>query len=93
MRKDRPHLDANNHQTAQQSEPDFVRLYTDGACSGNPGPGGWSFILEHPATGKKRSHAGAEHLPIDLMGEILFRRRRKNPVLVAWQSSRISGLS
>ncbi len=28
---------------------DFVRLFTDGACSGNPGPGGWAFILQHPA--------------------------------------------
>ena len=24
-----------------------VRLYTDGACSGNPGPGGWGAILEY----------------------------------------------
>ena len=23
-----------------------VELYTDGACSGNPGPGGWGFILK-----------------------------------------------
>jgi phosphoribosylformimino-5-aminoimidazole carboxamide ribotide isomerase len=23
-----------------------VTLYTDGACSGNPGPGGWGAILE-----------------------------------------------
>ena len=22
-----------------------VTLYTDGACSGNPGPGGWAAIL------------------------------------------------
>lgn len=22
-------------------------LYTDGACSGNPGPGGWAFLLQH----------------------------------------------
>jgi len=27
-----------------------VILYTDGACSGNPGPGGWACILTHPAT-------------------------------------------
>lgn len=26
-----------------------VNLYTDGACSGNPGPGGWGAILIHPA--------------------------------------------
>ena len=23
-----------------------VNIYTDGACSGNPGPGGWAAILE-----------------------------------------------
>jgi ribonuclease HI len=37
-----------------------VELYTDGACSGNPGPGGWAFILKHPATGKEREASGAE---------------------------------
>ena len=25
----------------------IVTLYTDGACSGNPGPGGWGAILEY----------------------------------------------
>ena len=30
--------------------PDLVRFFTDGACSGNPGPGGWAYILQHPAT-------------------------------------------
>ncbi|HWE36334.1 MAG TPA: ribonuclease HI [Isosphaeraceae bacterium] len=39
---------------------DLVRLYTDGACSGNPGPGGWAYILKHPATGKVRDGWGAE---------------------------------
>ena len=24
-----------------------VRIHTDGACSGNPGPGGWGVVLEH----------------------------------------------
>ena len=24
-----------------------VIIYTDGACSGNPGPGGWGAILMH----------------------------------------------
>jgi ribonuclease HI len=37
-----------------------VELYTDGACSGNPGPGGWAFILRHPATGKEIEKFGAE---------------------------------
>ena len=33
-------------------EPEVI-LYTDGACSGNPGPGGWAFILRHLPTGKE----------------------------------------
>ncbi|MCB9844738.1 MAG: ribonuclease HI [Phycisphaeraceae bacterium] len=37
-----------------------VELYTDGACSGNPGPGGWAFILKHPGSGKESESAGAE---------------------------------
>jgi ribonuclease HI len=37
-----------------------VELFTDGACSGNPGPGGWAFILRHPATGKEIERFGGE---------------------------------
>lgn len=28
-----------------KKEMKIVRLYTDGACSGNPGPGGWAALL------------------------------------------------
>ena len=37
-----------------------VHLFTDGGCSGNPGPGGWAFILRHPATGKQMERSGGE---------------------------------
>lgn len=37
-----------------------VELYTDGACSGNPGPGGWGFILRHLASGKEIERSGGE---------------------------------
>ena len=37
-----------------------VYLYTDGACSGNPGPGGWAFVLKHPASGKEKEGSGGE---------------------------------
>jgi len=37
-----------------------VHLFTDGACSGNPGPGGWAYILRHPTTGKEREESGGE---------------------------------
>ena len=32
-----------------------VVIYTDGACSGNPGPGGWGVVLRWQ--GKERSTA------------------------------------
>ena len=35
-------------------------LFTDGACSGNPGPGGWAFILYHTPSGKRMESSGGE---------------------------------
>ena len=35
-----------------------VTLYTDGACSGNPGPGGWGAILEY--NGHQKELSGRE---------------------------------
>ena len=35
-----------------------VTLYTDGACSGNPGPGGWGAILEYK--GHEAEFSGGE---------------------------------
>lgn len=32
-----------------------VQIYTDGACSGNPGPGGWGAILRYRKTDKEIS--------------------------------------
>jgi len=42
-------------------EAPTVELYTDGACSGNPGPGGWAFLLRHPRSGKAVEKSGGEH--------------------------------
>jgi len=45
----------------ESSEPlPFVKIFTDGACKGNPGPGGWACILRHPASGKERELSGGE---------------------------------
>lgn len=46
----------------QQIHPDakkIVQVYTDGACSGNPGPGGWGAILSFH--GKEKELSG--HMP------------------------------
>ena len=45
--------------SASQSEAD-VQLYTDGGCSGNPGPGGWAFLLRHVASGQEKEASGGE---------------------------------
>ena len=37
-----------------------VIIYTDGACSGNPGPGGWGAILMYKGTAKEISGGNPE---------------------------------
>ena len=46
-------------QTAAGALPE-VQLFTDGACSGNPGPGGWACILRHPASGTEKELSGGD---------------------------------
>jgi len=38
---------------------DCVEIYTDGACKGNPGPGGWGALLRFK--GKEKELFGGEH--------------------------------
>lgn len=40
------------------TELPLVEIFTDGACKGNPGPGGWGAILR--AGGKERELSGGE---------------------------------
>jgi len=43
--------------------PDWeVTLFSDGACKGNPGPGGWAFILRHEPSGAVLERSGGEAL-------------------------------
>jgi ribonuclease HI len=42
------------------SDPEVVRIYADGACKGNPGPGGWGVVLQ--ADGNERELFGGEAL-------------------------------
>ena len=43
-----------------------ITIYTDGACSGNPGPGGWGAILRYRDTEKELSGGAAETRPARL---------------------------
>lgn len=46
-----------------------VIIYTDGACSGNPGPGGWGTILM--ASGAKKEMSGGEPLTTNNRMELM----------------------
>ena len=35
-----------------------VEIFTDGACSGNPGPGGWGAVLRY--NGREKELSGGE---------------------------------
>ena len=39
---------------------DKVAIYTDGACSGNPGPGGWGAVLMYKSSKKEISGSETE---------------------------------
>ena len=61
-----------------------VTIYTDGACSGNPGPGGWASILM--AGGVKKELSGGEkdttNNRMELMAVIEGLRALKRPCKV-----------
>jgi ribonuclease HI len=61
-----------------------VVIHTDGACSGNPGPGGWGAILEYG--GKERELSGAEgettNNRMELMAAIVALETLKRPCVV-----------
>ena len=61
-----------------------VEIYTDGACSGNPGPGGWGAVLRYGAHEKELSGGAAEttNNRMELMAVIEALRRLKEPCVV-----------
>ena len=68
-----------------------VVIYTDGGCRGNPGPGGWAFLVINPATGSALERCGAERETtnnrMELMGAIMaLRSLRKDGLKVLLHS-------
>ena len=51
------------------SEPPEVEIFTDGACRGNPGPGGWGVLLRMGE--KERELSGGEPLTTNNRMELL----------------------
>jgi ribonuclease HI len=58
-----------------------VDIWTDGACSGNPGPGGWGAILKKGETEKELSGAepATTNNRMELMGAIAALEALKKP--------------
>ncbi|MFW6076284.1 MAG: ribonuclease HI [Hyphomicrobiales bacterium] len=66
------------------SEPAAVQIFTDGACSGNPGPGGWGAILRSGGTEKELSggEAATTNNRMELMAAISALEALKRPCKV-----------
>ena len=58
-----------------------VTIYTDGACSGNPGPGGWGAILEWNGAEKELSggEANTTNNRMELLGVITALEALREP--------------
>ena len=68
-----------------------VTLYTDGACSGNPGPGGWAAILKYGEAELELSGGEAQttNNRMELLGVIHGLQALKEPCAVElWSDSR-----
>ncbi|MGB1398370.1 MAG: ribonuclease HI [Planctomycetota bacterium] len=59
------------------AEPDF-RIWTDGACRGNPGPGGWGYIV--------RASSGEESVQYDAERQTTNNRMELMAVIEALKS-------
>ena len=59
-----------------------VEIFTDGACSGNPGPGGWGALLRFNGT-EKELFGGERHTTnnrMEMMAAIMALESLKRPV-------------
>ena len=65
-----------------------VTIYTDGACSGNPGPGGYGVVLLHKSRRKELSGGDPQttNNRMEIMGAIVGLEALKEPCEVALYS-------
>ena len=72
-----------------------VAIYTDGACSGNPGPGGWGAILEY--NGHERTLSGGApettNNRMELTAVIEALKKLKEPCVVELYSDSLHGFT
>ncbi len=77
--------------TEQGTTGQVVEIFTDGACSGNPGPGGWGAVLRYGS--REKEIYGGEATPttnnrMELMAAIRALESLTRPVVVQlWTDS------
>ena len=66
------------------NDENTVVIFTDGACSGNPGPGGWGALLRYRNTEKELSGGEAESTNnrMELMAAIMALESLTRPIKV-----------
>ena len=67
---------------------DVVDIFTDGACSGNPGPGGWGAILRYAGRVRELSGGAASttNNRMEMMAAIMALEALKRPCRVCLQT-------
>ena len=79
-----PSEDHHTTRTRPHALTDQVSIWTDGACSGNPGPGGWGVILS--CAGREKELYGGEpdttNNRMELTAAIMALEALKRPVAI-----------
>ncbi|MDY0883961.1 ribonuclease HI [Dongia soli] len=78
-------MTASSETTSPTETVKVVEIFTDGACSGNPGPGGWGAILRYGAVEKELSggESPTTNNRMEMMAAIIALETLKRPSQVA----------
>lgn len=70
--------------TEIDTAPKRVEVFTDGACSGNPGPGGWGAILRYNGVEKELSggHRDTTNNRMEMMAVVMALESLTRPCVV-----------
>ena len=70
---------------------DYINIYTDGACRGNPGPGGWGALLIYQKSEKELYGFSPETtnniMELSAVIEALKSIKRKCPIIITTDSN------
>lgn len=69
-------------------DPQIIEIFTDGACLGNPGPGGWAALLRYGETERELSGGdpATTNNRMELLAAIMALEALKKPCIVSLYS-------